>query len=1093
MVAISGGGQLANSSRSAFVEPGSLIKPRSGLSPINVGLGDTQNFFATVGTAVSKVNDNGTWDTIQINEAKSYQVGAVTLNSTLDMTKDFNFSWDLKIEPPTWTFLCDGIGFVLHPLYKSGERIIDSKGSPDYILPLVFGRHSDNSSVTLSDDVDNGQNIHSLGYSGGNLGISDLMNAIGFKVDTYNDDSSIVGINYIHGTPYGSQSHSLTQVLDIDDVFAYGSPWNVNNTYGAFVTTDSNGYAGKAQYSAPLNGMSVTPKNDAFGSVSGKPLNIPDYNWHPMSMSYNASTYTLQVVVGDPAIGGSVWTKTFNSLERAVIADRSNWAFSILGTTGQGTESNTIRNVRGSYTPGDPVITTRYVDENGNDLQAAKSTILSDWQIQHPGSTQFIDTSSPLTIVKNGKTYRRAQVNGTFFDNGTRINKRLGTPGSGGTVTTSGNTVTVGTEFNGVTFVNYVYRQDLPTGSADISADLQLSVNSGTFSKVATIRPGDNVIFKYTAKNNVIPIWSKVTAVQSLGGLFTTVGTLPADVIQKNGFLYIPLKLGTTNDLKLGETGTNTITMKYNGWNNAQLTANDAGQITITSSPASPSAAPLSKIVTKVAIYDQSSQLIDENGDPFFGSYFYSASNNKSPLASTDLVYNTGNYAPATDAVTLNDQGWWYLDPITKVLTIYPHELNGSVDTTGASVWPWHGQAADITKVVIKPGVTARGSLHNLFADLMNATSIEGLDALNTANVTDMNAMFAHCQKVTSLDVSHFNTTNVTDMNSMFNDCNLLTSLNLSSFVTNQVTSMRGMFQACTGITELDLNSFNTSLVQDFSYMFNEMHGLKKLNVTSFNTSSATDMTVMFAHMSVLPSLDLSSFNTSSVTTMTSMFDGSSKLWQLTLGSTSKLAADCGLTDPAVETEIVDAGTTYYVTNPNWREVGVGGTAHDPKETAKTAAQIISDSATATGTRIYVWDQIGKQALATTGNIDFGVHRGSLREHNHSSSVQNFNITDNRNSRNGKVWRVEAAVTKQFELASDATKKISGNPLYFQNNGLTTNLTSTAQTVYNGTAGSGYQDALAIPWSLSFKAHSNDIPAPGQYKATVTYTLVNVP
>ncbi|BDR57093.1 BspA family leucine-rich repeat surface protein [Xylocopilactobacillus apis] len=1095
MVAISGGGHLANPVKSVWGDPlqqKSLIQPRSGLSPINIGSGDSQNFFATVGSAVAKVNDDGTWDTILINEPISWQVGAVTLNSTVDMSQDFNFSWDLKIDRPSWTYLCDGLGFSLHPLYRPGDKIVDSLEKIDYILPSIFGRHSDGSSVTSSSDLDIGQNLHSIGYSGSQLGISDLMNAIAFKIDTYLDGSNLVGLNYIPGTPYGSSQHAYNGVLEPDDRFASGSPEQIDNSYGAFISTDSNGYSGKSQYSAPLNGYPLTSKNDSFGNVSGTSMKVVDNSWHPMSISYSASTYTLKVVIGDPATSGAVWNKILTTGERRVLRDRKNWAFSILGATGLGVEGNTIKNVRGTFTPGDPVITTRYVDENGNNLQPVKSTILSDWQVQHPGSTQFVDTSSPAIIVKNGKTYRRAQVNGTFFDNGTRLNKRLGTPGSGGTVTNSGNNTTVTTDFSGVTFVNYVYRQELPANSTDVTADLQMSVNSGAFLKTASIRPGDNIAFKYTAKNNVIPIWSKVTAVQSLGGLFTPVGSLPVDVTQKAGLLYVPLKLGSTNDLKLGETGNNTVTMKYNGANNAQLTADDAGQITITNTPVSPNAAPLTKIVSKVSIYDQSNQLIDENGDPVFGSYFYNSSNNQAPLSSTDPVYNTGNYAPVTDSVTLNDQGWWYLDPITKVLTIYPHELNGALDTAGQSVWPWHGQAAEITKVVIKPGVTARGSLHNLFTDLTNATAVEGLDALNTSDVTDMNAMFSHCQSLTSLDVSHFNTANVTDMNSMFNYCTSLNSLNVSSFGTNKVTSMRGMFQACTNITELDLSNFNTGLVQDFSFMFNEMHGLKKLNVTSFNTTSATDMTVMFAHMNVLPNLDLSSFNTSNVTTMTSMFEGSPKLWQLTLGGSTKLASDNGLTDPALQTEISDAGVTYYVTNPQWREVG-NGTVHEPAGNAKTAAQIAAESQTATATRTYVWDQVGKQTITATNGIDFGSHQAPLQHEEYNSSSQSFNLTDNRNVRNGKRWQITAEVSKQFELNTDSTKKIIGNPLYYHSGGVTTNLTSTAQAVYNGTAGTGYQDTLSIPWELSFKAKPSDIPAPGQYKATVTYTLVNIP
>ncbi|BDR57923.1 BspA family leucine-rich repeat surface protein [Xylocopilactobacillus apicola] len=456
------------------------------------------------------------------------------------------------------------------------------------------------------------------------------------------------------------------------------------------------------------------------------------------------------------------------------------------------------------------------------------------------------------------------------------------------------------------------------------------------------------------------------------------------------------------------------------------------------------------------------------------------------------IAVDNANNVSAVKTVIVSELKWWEIDPITKVLTIFPHELNGANDTSGASVWPWHDQAADITKVVLKPGVTARGSLHNLFADLTSATSIEGIADLNTANVTDMNAMFAHCQSLTSLDVSRFDTANVTDMNSMFNYCTGLTSLNVSSFVTDHVTSMRGMFQACTGITELNLNNFNTGLVQDFSYMFNEMHELKKLNVTSFNTTSATDMTVMFAHMWVLPSLDISSFNTSNVTAMSSMFDGSPKLWHLVIGAGSQLLNNCGLTDPVEETVINDAGQSYYVTANQWREVG-GGSLHDPMGTAKNAAQIIADSQTGIGKRIYVWDQMGTQRLSTTTGIDFGTHQAPRHSEEYVTSIQSFNISDNRNGRTGKLWRVEAAISKPFEHVLDSTKKIAGNPLYYHSGGSTTNLTSTAQSIYNGAAGSGYRDTLNIPWSLSFKMKRTDIPIPGQYQATVMYTLVNIP
>ncbi|BDR59233.1 BspA family leucine-rich repeat surface protein [Xylocopilactobacillus apicola] len=308
----------------------------------------------------------------------------------------------------------------------------------------------------------------------------------------------------------------------------------------------------------------------------------------------------------------------------------------------------------------------------------------------------------------------------------------------------------------------------------------------------------------------------------------------------------------------------------------------------------------------------------------------------------------------------------------------------------------------------------------------------------------------------------------VNKLDNLFVDLNALVSIEgMENLNTDQTTSMQSFLKNCTS--------------------------LKNIDVSRLGTSALTNTSEMFYNCRALEVLDLRNFDLRNVSNSSNMFWSTPSLWQLILGENTKLNSDAALANPAVETEIVDAGVTYYVTNPQWREIGSGGTVHDPKGLSQTAAQIISDSATATGIRIYVWDQQGKQTLATTGNIDFGTHRGSIREHDYMSTAQEFNITDNRNARSGKSWRIEGAVTKQFELANDTTKKISGNPIYYQSNGATTNLTSTAQTLYSGTGGSGYQDILAIPWTMSFKSQASTIPVPGQYKATITYTLVNVP
>lgn len=155
------------------------------------------------------------------------------------------------------------------------------------------------------------------------------------------------------------------------------------------------------------------------------------------------------------------------------------------------------------------------------------------------------------------------------------------------------------------------------------------------------------------------------------------------------------------------------------------------------------------------------------------------------------------------------------------------------------------------------------------FVDLKN---IEGIENLNTSNVTSMRGMFEYCSSLTSLDLSRFKTSNVTDMSSMFRACSSLTSLDLSRFNTSNVTDMTCMFYYCRGLTALDLRNFNTSNVTSMGSMFGECSNLTSLDLSNFNTSNVTSMGSMFWGCSNLTFLDVSNFNTSNVTSMGGMF-----------------------------------------------------------------------------------------------------------------------------------------------------------------------------------------------------------------------------
>ena len=164
-------------------------------------------------------------------------------------------------------------------------------------------------------------------------------------------------------------------------------------------------------------------------------------------------------------------------------------------------------------------------------------------------------------------------------------------------------------------------------------------------------------------------------------------------------------------------------------------------------------------------------------------------------------------------------------------------------------------------------------SCYKWFWYCTNLATIEGIENLNTENVTNMGVMFCGCQKLSSLDLTNFNTGNVTNMSGMFGYCYGLTSLDLTSFNTANVTDMGQMFVACNGLTSLNLTSFNTANVMNMGHMFWYCNGLTSLDLTSFNTANVTYMDFMFNNCSTLTTIYASEkFVTSKVQAGENMF-----------------------------------------------------------------------------------------------------------------------------------------------------------------------------------------------------------------------------
>lgn len=133
------------------------------------------------------------------------------------------------------------------------------------------------------------------------------------------------------------------------------------------------------------------------------------------------------------------------------------------------------------------------------------------------------------------------------------------------------------------------------------------------------------------------------------------------------------------------------------------------------------------------------------------------------------------------------------------------------------------------------------------FFGCTNLKNIEGINNLNTTEVTDMGAMFRNCSSLTDLDVSGFDTRKVTTMGTMFSGCSKLYTLDVSGFDTKNVTDMYCMFNKCSGLTTLNVSGFDTKNVTNMREMFSGCSKLATIYVSDkFVTTNVTEGKSMF-------------------------------------------------------------------------------------------------------------------------------------------------------------------------------------------------------------------------------------------------------
>ena len=161
---------------------------------------------------------------------------------------------------------------------------------------------------------------------------------------------------------------------------------------------------------------------------------------------------------------------------------------------------------------------------------------------------------------------------------------------------------------------------------------------------------------------------------------------------------------------------------------------------------------------------------------------------------------STYTFVMPSEAVTVGALFQWASEPFVvwcdDIKTLYfdsgvrPHEGDtydghsvtgvwASDDVAATSGYMPHWYHSDIKKAVFTPAFAdvRPNSCAYWFYKCSDLAELEGLEYLNTSNVTSMAEMFRECASLKTIDVNNFDMTNVTDVNHMFFDCYVLTTI----------------------------------------------------------------------------------------------------------------------------------------------------------------------------------------------------------------------------------------------------------------------------------------------------------------------------
>ena len=231
----------------------------------------------------------------------------------------------------------------------------------------------------------------------------------------------------------------------------------------------------------------------------------------------------------------------------------------------------------------------------------------------------------------------------------------------------------------------------------------------------------------------------------------------------------------------------------------------------------------------------------------------------------------------------------------------------------------WDASISDNNQVVVyrvgtelfvcgnENGLFANSNSSEMFLNFTNLVEFVGFENLNVENITNMSGMFKNCNKLKSVDLTHFKNVKPTDMMNVFSGCKELKTIDLRAIDLIDVNKYTNIFYNCNSLEKVyfpnDASQNKTSIYcLNMYYNCNSMEtidmtvfsgksiniasafsGCSSLNSVKFGANKLLAFNSTFLNCNSLVTLDISGFDVSNIDNMNKNFEGCGKLSNIIL------------------------------------------------------------------------------------------------------------------------------------------------------------------------------------------------------------------